>query len=227
MSRGRADYRLEAVDCVVDRGTFRVAIPSLRVAPGRVHALTGPSGSGKTTLLWAFAGLLTLARGKLLVDGVDRTHVPPEQRRLPLVPQEAALFPRMTLEENVAFGLRVQGLGAGARKLLARHWLERLGLGTLGHRKPHEVSGGQAQRVSLARALAVDAPVVLLDEPWAHLDEETRAMARGALRETLSETGRSAILVTHDRSDVTFFEAEETALPVSTTGASATPDAIR
>jgi ABC-type sulfate/molybdate transport systems ATPase subunit len=96
----------------------------------------------------------------------------------------------------------------------------------LGHRKPHEVSGGQAQRVSLARALAVDAPVVLLDEPWAHLDEETRAMARSALRETLSETGRSAILVTHDRSDVTFFEAEETALPASTTSASATHKAI-
>lgn len=189
-----------------------LALPDLALEGGSIHALVGPSGIGKTTALYGIAGLVELASGKVLIDGRDFTDEPPERRRLPLVPQEVSLFPRSTLLENVAFGLRVRGVATEARREEATRWLERLRIGELAHRFPHEVSGGQAQRAAMARALVVDAPVVLLDEPWAHLDAESRDVCRRVLRETVEASGRAALVVSHDRRDIESLGANAIAL---------------
>ncbi len=203
----------------------------LTVAAGSFTAVLGPSGSGKTTLLRILAGFERADGGRVLLGGVtveDRdVHVPPEQRGIGYVPQEAALFPHLTVEANVAFGLhshwhgraqggsrrqarRVEGRRERHHRDGSRHrgrrrrveeLLETVGLSGLGKRFPHQLSGGQQQRVALARALAIKPRVVLLDEPFGSLDASMRSSVRSDVRRTLAEAGTTAILVTHDQDE--------------------------
>jgi molybdate transport system ATP-binding protein len=185
----------------VQRGEFRLDA-DLQVQPGEVLALLGPNGAGKTTLLRAVAGLLRVDTGRIELDG-DRldgpgVFVPAELRRIGVVFQDHRLFPHLRVLDNVAFGLRTQHMSRGEAHHQARDWLSRLGVGELARRRPGRLSGGQAQRVALARALACRPRALLLDEPLAALDVQTRAEVQGELREHLGAFAGPTLLVTHD-----------------------------
>jgi iron(III) transport system ATP-binding protein len=173
----------------------------LSVPPGSLAAILGPSGSGKTTLLRVIAGFEeadggTVAIGDDVVD--DGTHrVAPEHRNIGYVPQEGALFPHLTVGRNVAFGVSK----AERRSGMIGDLLELVGMRGMGRRYPHQLSGGQQQRVALARALAVRPGLVLLDEPFSSLDPGLRASVRADVRDVLSRTGATALLVTHDQDE--------------------------
>jgi molybdate transport system ATP-binding protein len=186
------------------RGSLDLAV-DLAVDSGEVLAVLGPNGAGKSTLLRVLAGLLRPSAGHVAVDGVvwddDRTHVPPHRRRLGMVFQDALLFPHLTIAANVAYGLRTRGVPKAAARTAAADWLARVGLEGLGERRPAELSGGQAQRAALARALVGEPAVLLLDEPLSALDARTRLTVRAELRRHLGEFGGSSVLVTHDPVD--------------------------
>jgi iron(III) transport system ATP-binding protein len=171
----------------------------LQVPTGALVAVLGPSGCGKTTLLRAVAGFLPIDAGTIRVDGRvladDRTWVAPERRRVGIVPQEGALFPHLSVGENVAFGIA----RATDRAARVRRWLDIVGLAHAIDARPHELSGGQQHRVALARALAADPALVLLDEPFSSLDAGLRAQVRAEIADVLRHDGRTAVLVTHDQ----------------------------
>ncbi|ALJ21025.1 ABC transporter ATP-binding protein [Microbacterium sp. No. 7] len=167
------------------------------VASGELAAVLGPSGSGKTTLLRAIAGLHRTMQGTVALGGQRVDPLPPERRRIGLVPQDSALFPHLTVVENISFGLS----RAARRGGRADDMLDLLGLTPLADRLPHQLSGGQAQRVAVARALAPAPRLVLLDEPFSALDAALRAEVRAGVRAALAETGTTALLVTHDQSE--------------------------
>ncbi|MGI0071658.1 MAG: ABC transporter ATP-binding protein [Thermoplasmata archaeon] len=187
-------WSAEGIESDLDR--FHLGPVDLSLAPGRVVAVLGNSGAGKTTLLRTLAGFLPVRRGRLLRDGVDLTDRPPEARRLGYVPQGLGLFAHRTVERNVSYPLEMQGrLDARAR---SRELLERFGLTALADRRPARLSGGELERVALARALAADPELVLWDEPWQALDVEARH-ALGLVFEELRETERvPVVVVTHD-----------------------------
>ena len=143
---------------------------NLEIDAGSFAVLLGPSGCGKTTLLSLLGGFLTPTEGRILIGGKDVTGVPPAKRPTTTMFQDYALFPHMTLEENVGFGLRMRGQRARVRRERAHEMLALVGLSGAERKKPHELSGGQRQRVALARALCVDPDVLLLDEPLGALD---------------------------------------------------------
>jgi iron(III) transport system ATP-binding protein len=173
----------------------------LTVPEGSLTAILGPSGSGKTTLLRVLAGFERSDRGvitlgdRVVEDG--RRYLPPEERGIGYVPQEGALFPHLTVEKNIAFGLSRHERRDGRIARLA----EMVGLGRLTGRYPHQLSGGQQQRVALARALAIEPEVVLLDEPFSSLDAGLRASVRADVQRVLREAGTTAVLVTHDQDE--------------------------
>ncbi len=180
------------------RGRIRVLHDvSFRIETGTLGAVLGPSGSGKSTLLRCIAGLQSTVSGTVRSGSRDLSGVPPERRRIGLVPQDGALFPHLTVGENVAFGLRRPG--RGSRRV--NELLELVELPEMAGRLPHELSGGQAQRVALARALAPSPDVVLLDEPFSALDATLRGAVREQVRRALAETGTTGILVTHDQTE--------------------------
>jgi molybdate transport system ATP-binding protein len=187
----------------VRRGEFELAV-ALAARRGEVLAVLGPNGAGKSTLLRAVAGLLPVDEGivrlggRLLDDGTGRVFVQPQQRRIGMVFQDHRLFPHLRVRSNVAFGPRSRGVGRAEAQRAADAWLERLGLTPLARRFPGELSGGQAQRVALARALATEPDALLLDEPLAALDVQTRAEVQGELREHLGAFGGPTLLITHD-----------------------------
>ena len=172
--------------------------------PGRVVGLLGPNGAGKTTLLRILAGLLAPDEGRVVLDGrvLDDTttgeHVPPEARPVGVVFQNYLLFPHLSAMENVAFGLRSRGVPKVEARARAIQWLERVGLGEYRASKPKQLSGGQSQRVALARELATEPRLLLLDEPLAALDASTRLETRRALRRQLDGYDGVRLLVTHD-----------------------------
>jgi iron(III) transport system ATP-binding protein len=170
----------------------------LTVEPVELLALVGPSGCGKSTLLRAIAGLEP-ADGQVLLEGSDVSALPAERRRIGLVFQDHALFPHLRVEQNLTFGVR--HLSRRERTLLVGELLELVRLPGLGRRYPHELSGGEQQRIALARALAPKPPVVLLDEPFANLDATLRDSLRSDVVAALRERRTSAILVTHDRDE--------------------------
>ncbi|WP_338898099.1 ABC transporter ATP-binding protein [Streptomyces sp. TG1A-60] len=175
----------------------------LTVPAGALAAVLGPSGCGKTTLLRIVAGFLradagTVRLGGRLLSGPG-VHLPPERRRIGIVPQEGALFPHLSVARNVAFG--IAGLPRGERRHRTEELLELVGLAGYGDRMPHELSGGQQQRVALARALAPRPQLVLLDEPFNALDSALRAGVRADVRAALRATGATALLVTHDQQE--------------------------
>lgn len=190
---------------VVDREHFAVDVP-VQVAAGETVAIMGPSGAGKSTLLQALAGLEPLTAGEIEVAGrvVDRVATPrvrtaPMNRGIVLLGQEARLFPHLSVRENVAFGPRAVGQDVRAARDSADEWLARVGLPGAGDRMPRELSGGEGQRVAVARALAASPRAVLLDEPLVALDPATAGDIRQMLRDQLA--GITTIAVTHDAAD--------------------------
>jgi molybdate transport system ATP-binding protein len=170
------------------------------VADGETVALTGPNGSGKSTVLGMIAGTVPVSKGAVFVGDVDITSRPPHRRRVTLLAQDPLLFPHLTALENVAFGPRARGSGRDEAHTVARHWLDAVGLPDLAGRRPDQLSGGQAQRVAVARALAIGPDVVLLDEPLRALDADVAPAIRELLRMVLADV--TTILVSHDPEDV-------------------------
>ncbi|MGY1435015.1 ABC transporter permease [Streptomyces reniochalinae] len=171
---------------------------TLDAAPGTTVAVVGPNGAGKTTLLRALLGLTPRAHADLALGGTEVGALPPHRRGVAWVPQDGALFPHLSALANTAYGLRAAGVRRGEARRLALQWLERLEVGHLAHRRPAQLSGGQAGRVALARALAARPRLLLLDEPLAALDQTTRAHVRHTLRGHLGHFGGVCLLVTHD-----------------------------
>src|SRR6186713_3706248 len=174
---------------------------SFSIEPGEFFAMLGPSGSGKTTCLRMVAGFDAPDRGQVLLDGQDVTHVPPYERNVNTVFQDYALFPHMTVLENVAYGPRMRGVAKDERLARAREMLELVQLGQQGERRPAQLSGGQRQRVALARALINHPKVLLLDEPLGALDLKLRQQMQVELKSIQQSVGITFIFVTHDQEE--------------------------
>ncbi len=174
---------------------------SLTIGRGEFLTLLGPSGSGKTTFLMVLAGFENPTRGQLTLDGRDVTDVPAEERSFGMVFQGYALFPHMSVEQNIAFPLKVQRRGGAQTRKRVAEMIEMVGLGGHGHKRPAALSGGQQQRVALARALACEPSVLLLDEPFSALDRNLRAQMQDEVRHLHRQTGTTFVFVTHDQSE--------------------------
>ena len=173
----------------------------LAIGKGELVALLGPSGCGKTTTMRAIAGLLTPASGRIRLDGADITRVSANKRAVGLVFQSYALFPHLTVYENVAFGLRLKGISGADLDARVGGGLKSVGLAAFTGRKPAELSGGQQQRVALARSMVMEPKVLLLDEPLSNLDARLRLEMRAELQRVQKETGVTMIFVTHDQTE--------------------------
>ena len=174
---------------------------SLRIAQGEFLALLGPSGCGKTTTLNLLAGFMPPSIGKILFNDVNVTGIPPHQRNIGVVFQSYALFPHMTVFENVAFGLRMRKVENAELVGRVRRALDIVHLGQLEDRYSRQLSGGQQQRVALARALVIEPAVLLLDEPLSNLDAGLREKMRFEIREIQKRVGITTVFVTHDQSE--------------------------
>ena len=174
---------------------------SLDIEAGEFIVLLGPSGCGKSTLLSIIGGFLAPTSGKVLIGGEDMSTVPPSIRPTTTMFQDYALFPHMTLRDNVAFGLRMRKMGRSERGKKADEFLDMVGLKASAGRKPHELSGGQRQRVALVRALAVKPDLLLLDEPLGALDMKLRRQMQDELKTIQREIGTTFIHVTHDQEE--------------------------
>jgi ABC-type Fe3+/spermidine/putrescine transport system ATPase subunit len=193
-----ADRGLRVSGLTAQAGSFTLGPVSLHIPPDRVLVVLGPSGAGKTVLLETIAGLRPHKHGQINLGGTDITALSPERRRIGLVFQDAALFPHLTVQENVRFGPRATGIAtSGAEDDLLRQ----LGIGHLADRSPRSLSGGERQRVALARALAIRPGLLLLDEPLSALDQPTREDMRTLLQRLLAELEIPAAHVTHDRDE--------------------------
>ena len=179
--------------------TIAVEALSLDIEKGELVTLLGPSGCGKTTTMRAIAGLLMPKSGKISIDGRDVTRVAPSRREVGLVFQSYALFPHLSVFENVAFGLRLRRENDLDRKVMAG--LEMVGLTDFANRQPADLSGGQQQRVSLARSLVKKPKVLLLDEPLSNLDARLRLEMRSELQRVQKDTEITMVFVTHDQSE--------------------------
>jgi ABC-type Fe3+/spermidine/putrescine transport system ATPase subunit len=197
----------DAEELAVDRVTRRfsttagVSEVSFTVSPGELLALVGASGSGKTTTLRIIAGYEVPDSGRVLLGGTDITNLPPQRRGFGMVFQHYALFPHMSVEENVAFGLEARGVARGERVERARRALASVGLDGAGKRTVQSLSGGEQQRVAMARALIIEPRALLLDEPLSNLDPTLRQQMRGELSAMLHRASVPAVLVTHDQED--------------------------
>jgi spermidine/putrescine transport system ATP-binding protein len=174
---------------------------SLEIAAGEFVVLLGPSGCGKTTLLNLIGGFAEPTSGHVRIGGRDMAGIAPKDRPTTTVFQDYALFPHLTLAENVGFGLRMRGMAAGLRRDKAEAMLALVGLQGRGDRRPHELSGGQRQRVALARALAVEPDVLLLDEPLGALDLKLRRAMQDELKALQRRLGTTFVHVTHDQEE--------------------------
>ncbi len=189
-------------------GTEVVALAdvSLDIKPGRFVVLVGPSGCGKSTLLMMLAGLRQQTSGTILVNGAPIPE--PDPNRVGVVFQEASLFPWLTAEENVEFPLALRGISKAERRTKAEEMLRLVGLEGFGKRHPHQLSGGMKQRVSIARGLVQDPPVLLMDEPFAALDEQTRMTMGDELLRIWSATGKTVVFVTHSLTEAVYLADE-------------------
>jgi len=194
---GRPDADLDVRDVHVSFGDTTVLDGvSLHIAGGEIVALLGPSGSGKSTLLRVIAGLVVPDSGTVAVGGVPVTHLPTHRRGIGMVFQDNQLFPHLSTLDNVTFGPKMAGESRARRNERGTAWLDRVGLAGFGPRRVTDLSGGEAKRVALARTLAAEPAVVLLDEPLTGLDRELHDRLAGDLGELL--TGVTTLLVTHD-----------------------------
>ncbi len=185
----------------VDPAKAAVSSISATIGTGEFFFLLGPSGCGKTTLLRMIAGLILPTSGRVLFDGVDVTYLPVDKRGAAMVFQGYALWPHMTVRDNVEFGPRMKGLPRDERRRIAIEQLDRVEMTEFADRKPNQLSGGQQQRVALARALAAGTRCLLFDEPLSNLDARLRLHMRDELRELVKSTGVTAIYVTHDQKE--------------------------
>lgn len=174
---------------------------SLDINPGTLVTLLGPSGCGKTTTLRLIAGLESATDGKVLIGGQDVTHLSATYRKVSMVFQSYALFPHMTVAENVGYGLSVKGMARAEVRDRAEAGLETVGLKGFGDRLPSELSGGQQQRVAVARAIVLEPEVLLLDEPLSNLDAKLRRHVREEIRQIQQRLGLTAVYVTHDQEE--------------------------
>ncbi|MFO1082628.1 MAG: ABC transporter ATP-binding protein [Reyranellaceae bacterium] len=193
---------LDVEDVVVRYGAaLAVDHVSLSIEPGEVVALLGPSGCGKTTLLRVIAGFVRQVAGRVRVDGTPIDDLPANQRNIGIVFQNYALFPHMTVAENVAYGLRARGQRGPEVQARVNRFLETVQLAGFRERLPRQLSGGQQQRVALARALAVEPSILLLDEPFAALDRNLRLDMQIEVKRLQRTLGLTTILVTHDQDE--------------------------
>jgi NitT/TauT family transport system ATP-binding protein len=203
----RASDAHEPVDIVIERvsktfGPVRaLADVDLRVRAGEFLSLIGPSGCGKTTLLKTIAGLVPADAGRVVVGRRVVTRPGPEAS---VVFQDFALLPWATVQKNVEFGLLLRGVGAAERTAIARRYIAKVGLGAFEHAYPAQLSGGMQQRVGLARALAVNPQVLLMDEPFASIDEQTRRVFQDDLLSLWSEEKKTVVLVTHSMEEAVY-----------------------
>ena len=187
----------------VERGSFRLEL-DVTVGAGETVVLLGPNGAGKSTLLSVLAGLVPLSTGSVRLgeevwdDSATGVFVEAAGRGVGMVFQDHRLFPRLRARDNVAFGPRARGVPAQEARRRAEHWLDRLGVADLADRRPGQLSGGQAQRIAVARALAAEPALLLLDEPLSALDVRTRGEVQAALLEQLRDFAGPCVIVTHD-----------------------------
>lgn len=213
---------------IVRRGELAIDV-SLSVAAGETAALLGPNAAGKSTTVAVIAGLIPLDDGHVALEDAtldrpaDGVFVPPDRRRVGVVFQEHLLFPHLTVGENVAFGVR----DGRERTKVANEWLERVGMDGLGDRRPQEISGGQAQRVALARTLAAEPEALLLDEPLAALDVRTRVEMRRLLSGHLREFDGPRLLITHDPVEAFGLAGQVHVMEAGRITQTGTPDEIR
>jgi ABC-type sugar transport system ATPase subunit len=192
---------ISVADLHLNQGQFRLAGVSFSIPTGQYGVLMGQTGSGKTTLVEAIAGLRPIAAGRITLAGIDVTHLPPAAREIGYVPQDAALFRSLTVRENLSFALDVRKTPRDAVQRRVHELADWLGVRHLLDRTPHGLSGGEAQRVALGRALAFHPRILLLDEPLSSLDEDTRDQLH-ALLENLKQTREVTVLhVTHSRKE--------------------------
>ena len=177
---------------------FRLEIKKLTARRGEYLVVMGPSGVGKTILLHTIAGLLTPLKGRIMLGGRDVTHTPPEEREVSIVPQNYALWPHMSVYDNIAYGLRAKGASKETIEEKVEALSNALGIKHLLRKKPGQLSGGEQQRVALARALAVEPMLLLLDEPTAELDPGSRLQVWKLLKELHGKLGFTALHVTHN-----------------------------
>jgi putrescine transport system ATP-binding protein len=197
-----AENFVQIVDVVKKFGeTVAVKQVNLSVKKGELFALLGSSGCGKSTLLRMLAGLETVTSGKILIDGEDLAHMPPYRRPVNMMFQSYALFPHMTVEANVAFGLKQEGVAKAELRERVEAVLDLVQMGRFAKRKPHQLSGGQQQRVALARSLIKRPKLLLLDEPMSALDKQIRQRTQIELVNILDKVGVTCIMVTHDQEE--------------------------
>jgi thiamine transport system ATP-binding protein len=178
---------------------------SLTVPTGSTTAIVGPSGSGKSTLLHAICGLIPIDAGQVFLNDQDITSTPAHRRNIGLVSQTGDLFPTMNVRENIEFGLRVDKVDKNTREMRSDFLLDLISLADYGKRMPDTLSGGQARRVALARALARKPPLLVMDEPLTGLDAETHDELAADIKRLIVETRTTAIIVTHDLAEAEFF----------------------
>ncbi|MBE9605268.1 ABC transporter ATP-binding protein [Acetobacteraceae bacterium H6797] len=174
---------------------------SISVGKGELIGLLGPSGCGKTTTLRMIGGLMPATEGRIVVGGREVTQLPPHKRDMGIVFQNYALFPHMTVAENLSFGLEMRKVPKAERETRVKRALDMVRLGAFGGRKPRELSGGQQQRVALARALVIEPSILLLDEPLSNLDANLREEMRNEIRDIQQRLGITAVFVTHDQAE--------------------------
>jgi multiple sugar transport system ATP-binding protein len=197
--RRPAGVLVEAVSKVYDGGVVAVSDVTLEIADGEFMVLVGPSGCGKSTLLRAVAGLEEVTSGRVYIDGHDVTDMAPRDRDIAMVFQNYALYPHMTVRENLGFGLKLRKVSKQERDRRVLEVARTLGLDELVDRKPADLSGGQRQRVAMGRAMVREPKVFLMDEPLSNLDAKLRVSMRGNLARLHERLGVTTIYVTHDQ----------------------------
>ncbi|MGI9274880.1 MAG: ABC transporter ATP-binding protein [Endozoicomonas sp.] len=191
------------IDGIIKKFDDIVAVDnvSLSIHQGEIFALLGGSGSGKSTLLRMLAGFEQPSEGRIILDGEDITRLPPYQRPINMMFQSYALFPHMSVEKNIAFGLHQDGMPRDQIRRRVAEMLKMVHMSAYARRKPHQLSGGQRQRVALARSLAKQPKLLLLDEPMGALDKKLRTRMQLEVVEILEEVGVTCIMVTHDQEE--------------------------
>ena len=191
----------ERVQKSYDGETLVVKDLNLTMPKGEFLTMLGPSGSGKTTCLMMLAGFETATHGEILLDGRPINNIPPHQRGIGMVFQSYALFPHMTVAENLSFPLEVRGMDKSTREAKVKRALDMVQMGTFGNRRPAQLSGGQQQRIALARALVFEPELVLMDEPLGALDKQLREHMQFEITRLAHELGITTVYVTHDQTE--------------------------
>ncbi|WP_416148567.1 ABC transporter ATP-binding protein [Salipaludibacillus sp. HK11] len=195
----KASVELTNLSKSYDEETFAVKEANVSIEPGEFFVLVGPSGCGKSTMLRMIAGLEAITAGEIRMGGVFANDIPPSKRNISMVFQNYALYPHLTVEENILFGLKVRKVPKQEQKRRCLEATNMLGMTEYLKRKPRELSGGQRQRIALARAVVSQMPICLMDEPLSNLDAKLRGQMRTEIRELQQNLGITMIYVTHDQ----------------------------